>query len=88
MNKPLEWQELWDAMKANPAEWIPTTEAMYWEMLGAVPPRAQNRSAFLVGEADHHNADGWAVYSCFKRAGEAFYAKNMTYKQFNIEVSI
>jgi hypothetical protein len=34
MNKPLEWKELWDAMDANPNEWIPTTEAMYWEMLG------------------------------------------------------
>ena len=39
MNKPLEWKELWDAMEANPSEWIPTTEAMYWEMLGVVPPR-------------------------------------------------
>jgi len=46
MNKPLEWQALWDAMAANPSEWIPTTEAMYWEMLEAVPPRAQKKALF------------------------------------------
>ena len=33
MNKPLEWKELWDAMDANPEQWIPTTKNMYWEML-------------------------------------------------------
>ena len=87
MSDKLEWQALWDAMKANPAEWIPTTEEMYWEMLEVLPPRAQKRGAFLVGEADYHNAEGYPVYSCFKRAGDTFYAKNMTFKQFNIEVA-
>ena len=37
--QPLEWQALWDAMESNPYQWIPTTEKMYWEMLGALPPR-------------------------------------------------
>jgi hypothetical protein len=87
MNEKLEWEALWDAIKVNPTDWIPTTEAMYWEMLCAVPPRIQNRSAFLVGEPDNHNAEGYPVYTCFKRAGDSFYAKNMTFKQFNIEVA-
>jgi len=85
MNKPLEWQALWDAMAANPSEWIPTTEAMYWEMLEAVPPRAQKKTAFLVGEADHDNAEGYPVYSAFKRVGDNFYAKSMTFAQFTGE---
>ena len=29
----LEWQNLWDAMEANPSEWIETTQKMYWDML-------------------------------------------------------
>ncbi len=51
MNKPLEWQALWDAMDTNPDQWIPTTEKMYWEMLEVLPPRKQSRSAFLVGNS-------------------------------------
>jgi hypothetical protein len=87
MSKLLEWQPLWDAMDANPTEWIPTTEKMYWEMLEVLPPRKQSRSAFLVGEATRDNAEGYPVYSCFKRVGDSFYAKNMTVEQFNKEVT-
>jgi len=87
MSEKLEWEALWDAMDLNPAEWIPTTEAMYWEMLEAVPPRKQNRSSFLVGEADHDNAEGYPVYSAFKRVGDNFYAKKMTYEQFMTELT-
>jgi hypothetical protein len=87
MNKPLEWQALWDAMDTNPDQWIPTTEKMYWEMLEVLPPRKQSRSAFLVGEATRDNAEGYPVYSCFKRVGDSFYAKNMTVEQFNKEVT-
>lgn len=86
MSKLLEWQPLWDAMDANPTEWIPTTEKMYWEMLEVLPPRKQSRSAFLVGEATRHNAEGYPVYSCFKRVGDSFYAKSMTLDQFMKEV--
>jgi len=27
-NQKLEWQPLWDAMEANPSEWIETTQKM------------------------------------------------------------
>jgi hypothetical protein len=77
----LEWQALWDAMTAAPDEWVPTTEKMYWEMLEVLPPRAQARGAFLVGEASRH-VDGVAVYSCFKQSGGEYFAKDMTVKQF------
>ena len=88
MNDKLEWKDLWDAMDANPEQWIPTTESMYWEMMEVLPPRKQSRSAFLVGEATYHNAEGYPVYSCFKRVGDDFYAKNMTFDQFNQEVAV
>lgn len=82
----LEWAPLWAAMDAKPLEWIPTTEAMYWEMLECVPPRAQRGGSFLVGEANNHNSDGKAVYSCFKQSGDNYFARNLTLEQFRSEI--
>lgn len=85
MTAPLVWQPLWDAMEANPTAWIPTTEQMYWEMLEVLPPRLMTGSAFLVGEAHHHNAEGQAVYACFSQTGENYRARYMTAQQFKEE---
>ena len=85
MSKPLEWQALWDAMDANPDAWIPTTEAMYWEMLGAVPPRKMLGRNFMVGEPLRHDAQGHAVHACFTKFGETYKARNMTLEQFMAE---
>ena len=82
MNKPLEWKELWDAMEANPAEWIPTTEAMYWDMLEVLPPRKMIGEQFLVGEANNHNENGEAVYACFTKYCDKYEAKHMTVNEF------
>ncbi len=54
---------------------------------GKKKSRKQSRGAFLVGEASSHNAEGYPVYSCFKREGDSFFAKSMTFNQFNQEVS-
>ena len=80
--QPLEWQNLWDAMKSNPAEWIPTTEKMYWEMLEVLPPRAHIGASFLVGEPLHDDDQGQAVYSCFNNSFGKYSAKNLTVKEF------
>lgn len=80
--KPLEWSELWDAMDAYPAEWIPTTEDLYWQMLEAVPPRAHSGGRFLVGEPQRHNEDGKAVHACFKQVGNSYFARYLTVAQF------
>jgi hypothetical protein len=82
MSEPLTWQNLWDAMEASPAEWIPTTEKMYWDMLEVLPPRKMTHSAFLVGEPLSDNGNGEAVYSCFCRTGDQYKARNLTVKQF------
>lgn len=82
MSQKLEWQDLWDAMDARPTEWIETTEEMYCHMLECVPPRAQEWSRFLVGEALRHNSEGKAVHTCFKEVGSRFFAKNMTVDEF------
>ena len=79
---PLEWSPLWDAMKEAPHAWILTTESMYDEMLGAVPPRAMQRGIFLVGEADHHNEKGQPVYACFKRSAGSIHATYMSLEEF------
>ena len=83
---PLEWQPLWDAMEANPSEWIETTDKMYWDMLESVPPRAQNSRGFLVGEPLSDNAEGYPIYACFKKSGDNYYAKNLTLSEFRGEV--
>jgi hypothetical protein len=80
--QPLEWQALWDEMDANPETWVLTTEKMYWEMLECVPPRAQSKRAFLVGEPLRHNSQGEAIHSCFRQVGDEFHARNLTFKQF------
>jgi len=80
--EPLTWQNLWDAMEANPAEWIPTTEKMYWDMLEVLPPRAHMMGAFLVGEANHSNGAGESYYACFNESFGKYSAKYMTLKEF------
>jgi hypothetical protein len=70
-------------MDAAPTEWIETTEAMYWEMLECVPPRAMAGGRFLVGEAKTHNEHGQAVHACFdERADGRFFARHLTVAQF------
>ena len=82
MTKNLEWQPLWDAMDATPENWILTTENMYWQMLECLPPCAMDKGGFLVGEPVSHNSEGKAVYSCFRRVGDQYHAKNLTLAQF------
>jgi hypothetical protein len=80
---PLEWAELWAAMRPEPHHWVLTTQNMFDEMLGAVPPRAMGNGCFLVGEADHHNNEGRAVYACFKHIhGGGIEARYMTSAEF------
>ena len=86
MSAKREWSELWAAMDANHSEWIPTTESMYWQMLECLPPRAQNRRAFLVGEPLRHNAQGKSVHACFRKSGDDYFARNLTVEQFYSEV--
>lgn len=79
---PVEWDALWDAMKAAPTAWIETTEKMYWDMLEVLPPRCMENRKFLTGEAHHDDEHGKAVYACFKKVGERFYARYLTVAQF------
>lgn len=80
---PLEWAALWAAMKPAPYPWILTTEKMFWDMLGAVPPRAQRNDGFLVGEPDDTNGEGETLYACFMQQGELTKARYMTVREFN-----
>jgi hypothetical protein len=83
--KPLEWNELWDAMDANPQEWIPTTEAMYWQMLECLPPRKMIGQNFLVGEVNDHTEDGQGIYACFTKFGDTYKVKHLTVAEFMAE---
>lgn len=82
----LEWKQLWDAMEsdynAGGSAWFPTTEEMYWDMIGAVPPAAQRAGGFLVGEAWKDNANGEPLHAAFIETSDGFKARYMTRKQF------
>ena len=82
--KALEWADLWAAMKRTPYPWVPTTEHMFDEMLGAVPPTDMGAGGFLVGEADHKAASGDDVFACFVAHADGSYeARYMTQLEFD-----
>lgn len=84
MTTKLEWKELWDAMDAHPEAWIETTEGMYHEMLGCLPPRAMWAGKFLVGEPLRH-VNGEAVHACFwEKPDGSTWARNLTVEQFRL----
>jgi len=83
--KPLEWQELWKAMDANPQGRIPTTGAMDWHKLEGLPPRKMLGQNFLVGEAVRSNGHGETVYAGFTKFGDTYKAKNLTLAEFMAE---
>ena len=82
MRGPVEWDALWAAMRKTPSAWIETTEKMYWDMLEVLPPVRMDGRKFLVGEADHHNDAGEAVYACFKKIGSKFFARYLSIGQY------
>lgn len=81
---PLEWQPLWDAMRANPDQWIPTTESMHNEMLNVLPPRCGGWSFFLVGE-EHHSCPrtGEAKYAAFRLLHGRHVARYLTVREWH-----
>jgi len=88
---PLEWSALWSAMRTEydkaaadnrHPELIETTEDLFFNMLGAVPPMIHKRGAFLAGEANHHNDNNEAVYAGFIEIEGRFFARYATVKEF------
>lgn len=80
----LEWNALWDAMRNAPSLWVKTTEDMFYEMLGAVPPQDMFGRAFLVGEASDTTASGDDVFACFVAHTNGTYeARYMTQLEFD-----
>ena len=52
---------------AGSAAWQPATWALYNYFLNVLPPAYWADSVFAVGEANHHDDNGRAVYLCFRR---------------------
>lgn len=80
-----EWKDATAKEQDMPGHWEPCTEERYWEMLEVLPPAAQRKGAFLVGEAlDHHAKSGHGRFDAFKQEGENFFAfsRPMTRAEF------
>jgi len=70
-------------MRHEPHRWILTTDAMYWNMRDVLPPQDSGGGGFIVGEPNHHNADGEAVYACFHQINNEVVARYMTQREFS-----
>jgi len=79
---PQEWKDLWQKMNDFPFFWIPTTENMYHDQLGSVPPAAQSSNCFLAGEPHHSNDQYENVYACFVHTKLGYFAKYLSLKEY------
>lgn len=84
--QPLEWNELWAAMKENLStdNWVKTTEAMYHDQLGAVPPTLMGRGSFLCGEPWSFRGND-SLYAAFRVKDGVYEARYMTTDEFSEE---
>jgi hypothetical protein len=75
----------------TPISWSETTEQVYDEMMGALPPAFWLTNGFLVGEPNDHEADtGEPRFDGFKHKDGKFYAASrpMTRAEFKRDVGI
>ena len=84
--EPFEYSALFQIMDANPRQWAPTTEKMYYDMLEVLPPVKLRTdggwTGFLMGEPVTHDTQGDAIYGAYICLDGKFYAQNMTVKTF------
>ena len=82
----LEWEPLWDAMRADHAagrvRWVRTTQAMYDAMLNVLPPAWWVAGGFLVGEPYRHDDEGRAVFAAFTRRADGYAACYLRLAEF------
>jgi hypothetical protein len=70
-----DWRRAAIARQQTPLTFNATTHERYHEMLGALPPAAWWRGAFLVGEpTDHDVSSGRPRFQLFRQRGEIFEA--------------
>ncbi len=76
-----EWNDLFKEMRERPEHWHETSQAMFDEMLGAVPPADIGGGAFLMGEPVKH-VNGEPVYYCSREIAGEYLARYMTQAEF------
>ena len=65
-----EWAADKAAKQDSPITWLPTTKALYFEMLEILPPALWIGGAFLVGEpVDHHATSGQPRFEAYWERG-------------------
>lgn len=66
-------------------KWAETTEAQYYECLGAVPPAVQGGRTFAMGEPWRSNSQGEELFATFTFTGsrdkKRFFARYMTARE-------
>ena len=80
-----DWQAKKAARQDRPVEWTETTEEIYDEQLGCLPPACFANGGFLVGEpADHHAVSGQPRFQAYRVRDGKYFASSraMTIEEF------
>jgi len=67
-----DWSRWNEGLRPN-EEPVEVSEAIYWDMLGAVPPHVHKGSYFEVGEPHHHLNNGKPIHRAFWKEGNKFF---------------
>ena len=82
---------MWKAeQQRTPITWQPTTEQVFDDMLGCLPPALMLAGGFLVGEPfDHDAGNGQPRFQGFRQCGESFFQSNrpLTRAEFRDEAA-
>ena len=84
---PLEWSELFQAMKASydssARQWIETTEAQYTQQENILPPISWGPSKFLASGEWTVTEAGAPIYAAFAKEEGRCFAAYMTMMEYN-----
>lgn len=96
-NEVLSGSELFKKLASNRGfgkdDWVQTTEEVFYEQMGTVPPAAVCDGGFAGGEPWDHDPDtGDAIHACFLfiplDVDVMYIARYMTLKEFQVDATV
>jgi len=69
------YPEIFNRYKAGDRSWFETTEDVYWDQLGSVPPYRHNGKAFVVGVPWDHTPDDIPIATVFVQVAGRYFCR-------------